>query len=195
MTTETAKMIFADKQIAQDILGKLQESAPDALYDLFQLPTGWQVVRVKQCPPANFKPLPMPKMTSLANAIAEYGLEEFPSAPAPKPAKPAKANGDLFTFQAQVKYATKCEFVLTEKLPGAKSFSLYKALLVKSELVYPASQTWEFTIAMSVAKKKGWTGLAQSKTEETAPVEAQAETKAQTEAEAHPAKIEALQYA
>ena len=62
MTTATAKMIYADKQLAQDILGKLLEKGGETLYDLFQLPHGWQIVRVTKCPKFMPKEVQLPRL-------------------------------------------------------------------------------------------------------------------------------------
>ena len=70
MITATAKMIYSDKGIAEAILGKLIENSPDSKYDLFKLPVGWQIVRVKKLPdfmpPA--KPLPVKKTADAKSA-------------------------------------------------------------------------------------------------------------------------------
>ncbi len=199
MTTETAKMIFADKQIAQDILGKLMETTPDTLYDLFQLPTGWQVVRVKQCPPKTFS-----KETAMPITWNKKKAKPTADAPSAQPAA-ASQTADVFSFLIKVKKESKEWFNLAEPLPNTTSVWLAKATLVKSELVYPASNTWEFTVPMALAKKKGWNKpVAQAAPIEAAPVET-APTAApvplidgdgnHTTVEGYIAEIEALHYA
>ena len=54
MTTETqtAKMIYADANVARMILGKMKKSHPERQYTVMKVTTGWQVCGVTQCPSA-----------------------------------------------------------------------------------------------------------------------------------------------
>ena len=52
MTTETqtAKMIYADANVARKILGKMKKSHPERQYTVMKVTTGWQVCGVTVCP-------------------------------------------------------------------------------------------------------------------------------------------------
>ena len=52
MTTETqtAKMIYADANVARMILGKMKKSHPERQYTVMKVTTGWQVCGVTVCP-------------------------------------------------------------------------------------------------------------------------------------------------
>ena len=100
MTTATAKMIYSDKQIALDIMGKMHELDSDKLYDLFQLPHGWQIVRVTKCPKFMPKEIPVPvtwkKKTTTAEVLdGLLGIVD-PFEPAPKPAPATRSMAQRF---------------------------------------------------------------------------------------------------
>ena len=78
------------------------------------------------------------------------------AAQSPQALGPSAPTADVFSFLIKVKKESKEWFHLAEPLPNTTSVWLAKATLVKSELVYPASNTWEFTVPMALAKKKGW---------------------------------------
>ena len=69
--TQTSKMIYAQKPVAQMILGKMQKRNPGKEYTMVQLPSGWQVAPiniVKSGMPPH-KPHPVLKNTlTFANA-------------------------------------------------------------------------------------------------------------------------------
>jgi hypothetical protein len=54
----TAKMIYPQKHIAEAILGKMRDANAGAKFELFELPIGFQVVRITKLP--DFMPLPIP---------------------------------------------------------------------------------------------------------------------------------------
>jgi len=174
MTTATAKMIYADKQLAQDILGKLLEKGGETLYDLFQLPHGWQIVRVTKCPKFMPKEVPLPvtfkKVKS--HSLAASASEIFASTDGgvldqligtveakPKAVKPAAATGDLFTFTIKVAKQTPEWWHLAESLPNSTSTWLAKTNVISATQLMdatPGVPTFEFTVSAAFAKKKGW---------------------------------------
>lgn len=60
---QTAKMIYADPQVAKAILRKMEKRNPTDTWNVLQLPTGWQVCRITKCPPymPPAKPFPVTK--------------------------------------------------------------------------------------------------------------------------------------
>jgi hypothetical protein len=175
MTTATAKMIYADKQLAQDILGKLLEKGGETLYDLFQLPHGWQIVRVTKCPKFMPKEVPLPvtfkkKSHSLTASGAELNgptnaqvldklLDLVDDGTKPKAAKPAAATGDVFTFTIKVAKQTPEWWHLAESLPNSTSTWLAKTNVISATQLMdatPGVPTFEFTVSATFAKKKGW---------------------------------------
>ena len=161
MTTATAKMIYSDKQIALDIMGKMHELDSDKLYDLFQLPHGWQIVRVTKCPKFMPKEIPVPvswkKKTTTAEVLDGLLGVVDPVEPAPKPA-PLDV-GEVVTFTLKVKKQSPEWFHLAEPLPNSSSVWLAKASLVNFTQLMdatPGVPTFEFTVSAKFAKKKGW---------------------------------------
>ncbi len=68
MSTATSKMIYADKSIADAILGKLREANPDFKYDMIKLPVGHQIVRINVLPAFMPLAIPLPIMKHAAFA-------------------------------------------------------------------------------------------------------------------------------
>ena len=171
MTTETAKMIYSDKQIALDIMGKMHELDSDKLYDLFQLPHGWQIVRVTKCPkfmpkeipvPVNWKkkmPKEDPALMAAMAPLYENGLEELKDATKPVKPAPLDIGQDTVTLTLKVKKQSPEWFHLAEPLPNSSSVWLAKASLVSFTQLMdatPGVPTFEFTVSAKFAKKKGW---------------------------------------
>ncbi len=82
--TQTDKMIYAQKPVAQMILGKMQKRNPGKAYTMVQIPSGWQVAPiniVKSGMPPH-KPHPVLKNTlTFANAASttlDALVYEFP---------------------------------------------------------------------------------------------------------------------
>jgi hypothetical protein len=118
MTTATAKMIYADKQIANAILGKLSEAIPDAKYDLFKLPVGWQIVRVKKMPDYMPPAKPIPVKESATNfLIQSQNAEETMS-------------GGVIKFLAKVQRETSQWVYFKEPVGPIKAQWLHKSHII-----------------------------------------------------------------
>jgi hypothetical protein len=82
--TQTEKMIYAQKPVAQMILGKMQKRNPGKAYTMVQIPSGWQVapVNVLKSGMPPHKPHPVLKNTltfaSAASTTLDALVYEFP---------------------------------------------------------------------------------------------------------------------
>jgi hypothetical protein len=81
--TQTAQMIYAQKPVAQMILGKMLKRNPGKSWTMVQIPSGWQVAPVNVLksgmPPA--KPAPVIKNLTFATAASntlDAVVYEFP---------------------------------------------------------------------------------------------------------------------
>ena len=103
MYASTAKMIYPEKSVAEAILGKMRDANADAKFELFELPIGFQVVRITKLP--DFMPLPLPLPV------------------AKKAAVPFAPNPDVTEFAVYVKSETDKWLTLTNPV-GPKGRAL-----------------------------------------------------------------------
>jgi hypothetical protein len=68
MMNEASKMIYADKTIADAIIGKLRETNPAFKYDMIKLPVGHQIVRINVLPA--YMPPAIPSPVAKHHAVA-----------------------------------------------------------------------------------------------------------------------------
>jgi hypothetical protein len=129
---QTAKMIYADKVVANAILEKMKARSPEDLFNVVQLPTGWQVCRITKCapymPPA--KPLPIMKPGDASQIIS----------------------GDVVTFVAPFERQTdKWLYFASEQGPGTVRY-VHKNHLINFEV---ADKLVTVSMRQSTAIAKG----------------------------------------
>src|ERR1035437_9261156 len=113
MYASTAKMIYPEKSIAEAILSKMRDANADAKFELFELPIGFQVVRITKLP--DFMPLPLPLPVAKKAAI--------PFAP----------NPDVTEFMVSEKSEKDKWLTLTNPVGPKGVLYVYKAHLLSIE--------------------------------------------------------------
>ena len=129
MSTETAKMIYANLGLATVARNKLIKSSPDVTYNLVNVPTGVQIVRSTPVEPVV--------------AIPEIELE----------AKPVVA-GETVNSSSRVRSMSEKWITLQEPMPNGTIW-VYRPFVVAINHLSDSDGT-EIVVPSKVARKKGW---------------------------------------
>jgi hypothetical protein len=141
MTTETttAKMIYADRKVANMILGKMKKRQPQEIWELVKLPTGWQVARIQKLPAY------MPPAKPAAVATPDVKSSE-------------EAAGDIATIVLPFVKETKAWFDFAGPICEVGTHCLYKGHLIAWNVDH-AAKTLTVKMPVKKAKEKGLLSL------------------------------------